>query len=135
MELHLKLAGILLVGLGIIHAFFPKYFNWKQDFNGVQLINRQMMYVHAMFIGLVVMLIGLLCLSSAKEIIETKMGQRLALGLFIFWLLRLLTQLFGYSPKLWKGKRFETSMHILFTILWIYLSTLFLIVYWNNKSI
>lgn len=128
MELHLKIIGTLLVILALIHVVFPKYFDWKRETAGMSLINRQMMFVHTFFIAFTVFLIGLLCLTSAKEIIETPLGNRVALGLGVFWALRLFIQLFGYSSKLWKGKGFETMVHVIFTMLWIYLSVTFLVV-------
>jgi hypothetical protein len=33
----------------------------------------------------------------------------------------------GYSLEHWRGKRFETFMHILFSILWLYLTAVFLV--------
>jgi hypothetical protein len=130
MELHLKIIGCLLIALSIIHVFFPKYFNWTQELSPLSLINRQMMIIHTFFIALVVFLTGLLCLTSSKELISTTLGSKIALGLGIFWLIRLIIQFFGYSQKLWRGKAFETCMHILFSILWIYLSAVFLIIFW-----
>ncbi len=129
MEIHYKITGVLLIALSIIHIIFPKYFNWEKDLSPLSLINRQMMYIHTFFIALVVFLIGLLCITSSKELIETDFGKRIALGLSIFWTIRLFIQFFGYSPKLWKGKTFETTMHILFSLLWTYLSILFLATY------
>ena len=38
-------------------------------------------------------------------------------------------QFFGYSNELWKGKTFETFIHILFIILWTYISTIFWVNY------
>lgn len=129
MELHLKIIGILLIVLALIHAVFPKYFNWKQELITLSIINRQLMYVHSFFIALVVFLIGILCLTSAKELIGTTLGKQISLGLGAFWTIRLLIQFFGYSPKLWIGKTFETSVHILFSTLWIYLSVVFILIY------
>jgi hypothetical protein len=97
MKLQLNIIGVLLLLLSGIHMFFPGYFHWKEDLKSLSLINRQMMQVHAFFIALVV-----------------------------FWGIRLFFQLFVYSPELWKGKRRETVIHILFTCLWIYFSLLFL---------
>lgn len=94
-------------------------------------MNRQLMYVHSFFIALVVFLTGLLCLSSANELINTNLGKKISLGLGIFWAIRLFVQFFGYSPALWKGKRFETGMHILFSMFWTYLSTVFLTTYFR----
>jgi hypothetical protein len=129
MELNLKIIGILLILLGILHVIFLRYFKWKQDFIQVSHINRQMMYVHAFFIALMVFLLGLLCITSANEIISTNLGKKISLGIGIFWTARLLIQFFGYSSLLWKGKTFETTIHILFSVLWIYLSMIFLTIY------
>ena len=129
MELHLKIIGILLIILAFIHAIFPKYFNWKQELNSLSIINRQLMYVHSFFIAFVVFLIGLLCLTSTNELVETILGKRVCLGLAIFWTARLFIQFFGYSAKIWKGKTFETTIHILFSLLWTYLSVIFCLVY------
>ena len=72
---------------------------------------------------------GLLCLTSAHELCTTPLGQRICLGIAIFWTLRLIIQHAGYSWELWKGKLFETVVHIGFTLLWIYLSGVFWAVY------
>jgi hypothetical protein len=129
MELHLKIIGLLLIGLAIIHVIFPAYFNWKKELKSLSLINIQMMYVHTFFVAFTVFLIGLLCFFCSYDIIHTMLGKQLSLGLFIFWGLRLLFQFFVYSPKLWRGKKFETIMHIAFSILWIYLTAIFLLIY------
>src|SRR6185503_14893532 len=127
MELYLRITGILLILLAAIHVAFPKYFNWKMELNSLSLMNRQLMYVHSFFIAFAILLIGVLCLTSATELTNTALGKRISLGLGIFWSARLFIQFFGYSPKLWKGKTFETSVHIFFSIFWIYLSTIFIL--------
>jgi len=125
MHVHLKIIGVLLIALALVHIMFPKYFNWDKELSSLSLINRQMMTVHTFFIALTVFLIGLLCLTSSNELIATNLGKKVSLGLGIFWTIRLLIQFFGYSSKLWKGKTFETSVHILFIFLWTYLSFIF----------
>jgi hypothetical protein len=129
MELHLKIIGLLLIVLAFIHVSFPKYFNWKKELASLSLINNQMMYVHTFFVAIVVLLMGLLCFFCSADITNTKLGKQLSLGLFIFWGLRLIFQFFVYSPKLWRGKSFETAMHIVFSLLWIYLTAIFLLIY------
>ncbi len=126
MELHLKIIGILLMALALVHIGFPKYFNWKQELNALRLINRQMMYIHTFFIAFVVFLMGALCFTSSHELITTILGKKITLGFGIFWFLRLIIQFLGYSPRLWKGKMPETIIHIVFSILWIYISFIFL---------
>jgi len=126
MEIHYKIIGVLLMALAVVHVIFPKYFKWKEELKSLSLINRQMMTVHTFFIALVVFLMGLLCLTSTTDLIETKLGKTISLGLGIFWSTRLFIQFFGYSTELWKGKTFETIVHILFSLVWTYLSVVFL---------
>jgi hypothetical protein len=124
----LNLVGGLLVLLAVLHAGFPRYFNWAGELRPLSLINRQMMYIHTLFIALVVLLMGLLCLSSAPALVGTALGRRVSLGLGVFWLLRLLVQFVGYSPALWRGRPFETTVHVVFALLWAYLTVVFLLV-------
>src|SRR6476619_3910207 len=112
METHLKIIGVLLIGLAWAHAFFPRHFRWKEELVSLSLLTRQIMYVHTLFIALVVFLMGLLCVTSADELVSTTLGKRVSLCMGIFWTTRLLVQFFGYSSELWKGKPFETGVHI-----------------------
>ena len=132
MEMHLKIIGVLLVLLALLHVVFPRYFKWKAELNYVSDINRQMMYVHAFFIAFGVFLMGILCLTSSNELMTTILGRRISLGLAIFWLTRLTIQFFGYSSLHWRGKRFETTVHVVFAALWTYLSGVFLLTYLQN---
>lgn len=125
-QLHIEVIGYLLVGLSAGHLFFPTYFKWARELKNLQLINRQMMYVHTFFIGLTVLLMGMLCLTAAKDLTENPFGRKISLGLGIFWTWRLIFQFFVYSAELWKGKKFETVVHVLFSFLWFYLSAVFL---------
>jgi len=131
MEIHIKLIGALLMVLALVHLFFPKYFRWKEELKSLSMINRQMMFVHTFFIALMVFLMGLLCLTSSTVLIQTSLGKTISLGLGIFWTLRLFVQFFGYSSQLWRGKTFETIIHVIFSGLWIYVSTIFWINYWE----
>lgn len=131
MQIHINIIGILLIALALVHSIFPKYFNWNKELKSLSLINRQIMTVHTFFIAFTVFLMGLLCLTSSNELIETNLGKKISLGLGIFWTVRLFIQFFGYSTDLWKGKKLETSIHILFSIFWIYFSSIFLINYYT----
>ncbi len=125
MEIHLKIIGCVLIVLALIHTIFPKYFHWDKELKMLSLINQQMMKIHTFFIAFTVFLIGILCLTSSSELIQTSLGRKISLGLGVFWSIRLIIQFFGYSPLLWKGKTFETLVHIAFSLLWAYLSITF----------
>jgi hypothetical protein len=129
MDLQLQITGVLFIALAFVHLIFPKYFNWEKELQSLSLINRQLMWVHTVFIALMVFLMGLFCITSSHELIETGLGKKIALGLAIFWTVRLLFQFFGYSSQLWKGKAFETTVHIVFSLFWLYVSVLFWTIY------
>ncbi|OPB89073.1 hypothetical protein BB021_06850 [Elizabethkingia ursingii] len=128
MEIHYRIIGSILIFLALVHIIFPKYFHWKKELQSLSLINRQMMSVHTFFTALTVLLMGILCLTNTKELITTPLGKTISLGFGIFWAVRLIFQFFVYSPILWKGKKFETIIHVVFSLLWIYLSYIFLAV-------
>ncbi|WP_440134821.1 hypothetical protein [Chitinophaga sancti] len=127
MIIHFSIIGSLLILLALSHVVFPWFFNWQEELKRLSLINRQIMTIHTFFIALVVFLLGLLCLSSGEDLIDTVLGRRVCLGMGIFWAIRLFIQFFGYSSILWKGKRFETMMHLIFTVLFAYMSVVFLL--------
>ncbi len=118
---HLRVIGSIFIFLAFIHILFPKRFEWKSDLKPLSLINRQMMHVHTFFIALFVFLNGLLFFLYSKELLQPSPLQRAVVwGMLIFWGIRGLFQHFFYSPALWRRKRFETIMHILFSLLWTY---------------
>ncbi len=125
METHLKVIGALLILLALMHVVFPKRFHWKEELARLSLINREIMVVHTFFIALMVLLMGLLCLTSSTELTGTSLGRRICVGMGVFWLARLLIQFFGYSSELWKGKAFETMVHVVFSMFWTYLTFVF----------
>jgi hypothetical protein len=131
MEIHLKIIGILLIALALAHIVFPKYFKWKEELKSLNLINKEMMLVHTFFVALTVLLIGLLCLVSTSDLIATSLGKNVCFGFGLFWSIRLVIQFFGYSKELWKGKTFETTVHIIFSLLWTYLSVVFFVIWWG----
>jgi hypothetical protein len=128
MELHLKFIGIALACLAWVHLIFPSYFNWKEDLAPLTLVNKQLMYVHTFFIALAVFLMGIFCFLFSDDILNTILGHRISAGFAIFWGFRLFFQFFVYSPKLWRGKIFETVVHIVFSLFWAYLTAIFFII-------
>lgn len=132
MQFHLILVGYLLVALALLHIIFPRYFRWKETAASLEQVTREILYIHTFFIALTVFLMGLLCVSSAERLLASELGQRICLGLAVFWTIRLFFQFFGYSKKLWQGKSFETIVHITFSVLWLYLGAVFWLAFFKN---
>lgn len=129
---HFRVIGVLLIGLSMIHLIFPIYFNWKEELKDLSLMNRQMMKIHTFFIALIVFMVGVLCLYSTDDLVNTELGRNISLGIGAFWFVRLLVQFFGYSNKLWKGKTFESTVHIIFSAFWVYLTVIFLMNFYQD---
>jgi hypothetical protein len=122
LRLQLEIAGALLIALGLGHAFFDRYFGWKGELARVSLLTRQVFQVHTFFIGLLLVLFGACSLFYADALLEpVPLSRALLAGMALFWLCRLACQWFFYDPALWRGSRFRTAMHVLFSMFWIYL--------------
>lgn len=125
MEFQIRIVGVLLVFLGLMHIGFPRYFRWKEDLVALLPINREMMVIHTFFVALVVAGMGMICLFHSAALLTTPFGKTICLYFAVFWSIRLGIQFFGYSSHLWRGKKLETSIHICFILLWTYISGVF----------
>jgi hypothetical protein len=124
--LNLRLVGVAMAGLVILNIFVPHRFRWREDLSRVSLLNRQIFEVHAIFLVVTLALFSALLLTSADALLEpTRLSRAILIGLTIFWGLRLVAQWFYYSPAIWRGQRFFTVMHVLFSALWIYVTGVF----------
>jgi hypothetical protein len=133
--LHLRVVGLLLLGIAAMGVFLPRRFGWRADTAGASLLNRQIFYVHIAFIVLTVAMFGLLAITCARSLIEPHDVTRAVLGgLAGFWFVRLLVQWFVYDPRLWRGKRFETAVHVVFTGMWVYFTATFAAALWVNLN-
>lgn len=132
--LHVQVIGGLFIVLALAHGAFPRYFRWRRELAHLGLLERQVMYVHTFFVALVVGLMGLLCLLLSHELLHTRLGYWLCWGLAAFWLIRLYAQFFVYSAQLWRGKRFETRVHIAFALFWAYVSVVFVLAVWHHPA-
>jgi|SRR5450755_257709 hypothetical protein len=121
-ELHLKIAGALLIVLGLAHSTFGRRFGWKEELARLSLLNRQMFRVHCFFIALTLVLMGSITLFYTKALLQpTALSRVILVGVVIFWVCRLFIQFLIYESSLWRGNAFNTWMHVLFSCFWIYL--------------
>jgi hypothetical protein len=133
-ELHLRVVGVLLLLLVALNVFaVPRRLGWKRDLAALSLVNRQIFQVHAAFICLVLaMFAGLTLLLPRELLAPTPLARAVLGGLAAFWFARLLVQWFVYDPRLWRGKRFETVVHVVFTGVWFYFTATFALALWVN---
>lgn len=131
LETLLRIAGASLFLLAAMHLFLPGRLGWREDFAKVSHLNRQIFYVHCFFVCLVLILMGAGCLGWPEAFLQPSvMGKLVCAALAIFWGVRLLMQFFVYSDRHWRGKRFETVAHVLFSGLWGFYAALFSLLWW-----
>jgi len=125
-ELHLRIVGVLLVALIALNVYVPRRFNWRGELATLSLLNRQIFQVHAAFICVILAMFAALALFFAGDLLQpTRLSRAVLALLAAFWFLRLLTQWFVYDRRLWRGKRFETIVHLAFTGVWTYFAATF----------
>jgi hypothetical protein len=119
---HLRIAGVLLIVLGLMHLGFPRRFAWKEELARLSLLNRRIFQVHTFFVVLVVEMMGVGSVFYAADLVKPGPLSRMVLGgALIFWTFRLMAQFFVYDVELWRGNRVYTAVHIVFSVLWMYL--------------
>jgi hypothetical protein len=120
---HLRAVGVLMALLAFANLFVPGRFNWREELSRVSLLNRQIFQAHTIFIVLLIAMMSALFLTCAEALLEpTRLSRAVLAGLTIFWGLRMLMQWFFYSPRVWRGNRFHTAMHGVFSIGWVYVT-------------
>lgn len=133
LELHLRVAGALLLLLAAAHPLIPRELGWKEDLSKLKLVNRQIFLVHVGFIVLMLVLMGGLALVYAEELATPGRLSRAVLGgLALFWGLRLLTQQLVYDRSLWRDNPRYTAVHVVFTLMWSYLTAVFGWGWWSR---
>jgi len=133
--IHLKIIGIVLILLALVHLILPRWCDWAVELARLSLLNRQLMQVHTFFIALVVLMFGALTFFCTDELLSrSRLAQVVLMGFTVFWAVRLYFQFFVYDAQLWRGKRFETLVHILFACFWTYCTVVYSWAYWVSRQ-
>lgn len=116
----LRFTGAGMLGLALVHHPIARRLGWKEDVKRLRPVNEGIFHSHLFFICLGLVLLGLALAFGAAAFVErTVLGRWIAGMLFVFWLLRLYRQWFGFPQSLWRGKTFETGIHYVFTSVWV----------------
>ena len=131
--LHLRIVGVVMAWLVVVNLYVPWRFRWREEMARLSLLNRQVFQAHAVFLVLTLALFSALLLTSSDALLEpTPLSRAILIGLTIFWTVRMVMQWGFYSPEIWRGHRFNTAMHYLFSAIWIYVSTVFAAALWTT---
>jgi hypothetical protein len=132
---HLRIVGLVMAALVVVNLFVPRRFRWREELARLSLVNRQIFQVHSVFLVLTLGMFSALLLTSSDALLEpSRLSRAVLLGLTIFWGLRMLMQWWFYSPAIWRGHRFNTVMHYVFSVTWVYVTTVFAAALWLVSS-
>jgi len=124
--LHLRIVGLVMAWLVVVNLIVPTWFRWREEMTALSLLNRQIFIAHNVFLILSLGMLSVLLLTSAPVLLEpTRLSRMVLIGLAIFWGLRAVMQWTFYSPDIWRGHRFYTAMHYVFSAVWIYVTAVF----------
>lgn len=124
----LRVAGAMLLLLAAMHGPISRRLKWCEESLLLSPVNAAVFRVHALFICLILVAMGLPCIADPSVFLErSRAGAWLTWTFAGFWTARLYVQWFVFPRTLWVGKRFETRIHFIFTLIWIFLAGLFLL--------
>lgn len=129
---HLQILGTAWILLAALNVWvIPRRFGWKEELCQLSPLTRQVFGVHALFLIVVLLMMGVISLVFPQTLLDpTPLARLVLLGMCFFWGLRLYVQWFVYDWRLWRGQRFETCVHIGFTMLWLYATVVYGWAWW-----
>src|SRR2546430_4196998 len=81
----LRIAGVSLLGLFVLNFFVPRQFHWREEMARLSLINRRIFQVHAIFIAMILLMMGLLLVLIPGALLQPQALARSVLaGLTVF---------------------------------------------------
>ncbi len=123
LEANIRLAGLIILVLAVVYPIYPQRFGWREQLAQASLLVRNIFVVHVGFIVLLLWLQAILLTFFPRVLIErSSAGIALLIGLVAFWAYRLVAQLFIFDRRNWQGDRLNTLVHVVFTVLWVYLT-------------
>jgi hypothetical protein len=128
---HLRFVGVVMASLVLVNLVVPGRFHWREEMSRLSLVNGQIFQAHSVFLVLTLALFSALLLTCGAALLEpTRLSRAVLFGLTVFWGLRMLMQWCFYSPLIWRGHRFNTVMHYVFSVVWVYVTAVFATALW-----
>ena len=119
----IQIAGAVQFAIGLANLPLASRLQYRKNLAGASEIVRQVFYVHAAYIVLVVLGFAALSLLFPSELVSGRpLGRFLSTFLAIFWLLRVPIQLFYYPVEIRRQNRLAD---VIFTVAFAFLALVF----------
>ena len=121
LELLIFIGGILHFGILLASAMVPKVLDWKASLDKLDSLSRQLVWVHGLFIVLVIVGFGLLSILFAGELAAgTLLARGVCLFIALFWSARLIVQFFVFDAKPYLKSAFLKAGYHGLTVVFMY---------------
>jgi hypothetical protein len=129
----LRLSAIAQLGVAAINFSTPRLLKWEEAIERMPLLLRQVFWVHAWFVSLVLAIFGVLTWRFAPEMAAGSNAACawLAAGIGLVWALRTVAQVAYYSPEHWRGQAGRTFIHVFLFVVYGGMSVSYLVAAWR----
>lgn len=98
------LGGILWAICFVFHIFFWKLFDWKNDLESLNKVNKSIIQVLNLCLMLCFLVFAYISLFQADELLNTSLGKTLIAGMALFGLFRVIEQFIFFELTLFRSK-------------------------------
>ncbi len=115
MEWALLAGGAGQLAVAVLNLMLVRIMGWGDALDAMPLLVREVFQVHKLFITITLVLFGLWTLGFAGEmaVAASPLARAVAAGIGLFWAVRTVVQVAGYSSSHWRGKKAETVVHFI----------------------
>jgi UDP-N-acetylmuramyl pentapeptide phosphotransferase/UDP-N-acetylglucosamine-1-phosphate transferase len=119
----IQVAGAVQLAIGLANLPLASRLQYRKNLTGASAIVREVFYVHAVYIVLVVLGFAALSLLFADDLVSGRpLGRFLSAFLAVFWLLRVPIQLFYYPIEIRRQNRLAD---VIFIVAFAFLAIVF----------
>jgi hypothetical protein len=113
--------GLLHFGILLASALVPQVLDWKNSLAKLDLLSRQLIWVHGAFIVLVIIGFGLLSVAVPRDLASgSPLARGVCLFIALFWSARLLIQFFVFDAKAYLTNRMLKLGYHGLTLVFVY---------------
>jgi hypothetical protein len=129
LEWLLRLSAIAQLGVAAINFSTARLLKWQEPIDRMPLLLRQVFWVHAWFVSLVLAIFAVMTWRFAPEMASGSDAACawLAAGIGLVWALRTLAQVAYYSPEHWRGQTGRTFIHVFLFVVYGGMSVSYLV--------
>jgi hypothetical protein len=131
----IEILKVALVTAGVLHLVplsagltVPRVLRLNRELNKLEALTRQLIWVHGVFIVVTIVAFGLITVTAADSMLQgTPLAVGIAAFIGLFWLLRLLIQLFYFDARPWLTNSFRTVGYKSLTFVFGFFSVVYLL--------